>query len=116
MSYKLDGTTIKTPTEINENYEPISNTSISLNNYRYKDIVGTAKKSWTLYYRMLSTTDFDVLKTIYDSHITDADIIPFVSDETNLTINTNVYMSFGEKKYIKGGDYYSEISIILVEV
>lgn len=113
MGYTLNGTPIPRPQAFDREFIEDAATQVSLTGRVTKDI-RNRREIFTLSYEYLSGADYNVLKSIYDL----LDIAVFESTESNATISaTSVHVELSALSYQKSGaDYYSNISLKLIEV
>lgn len=118
MSYLLDGSTIKSPNNIEELTQDLFVQQTALNNTRSRDYMGDTKRTWALDYVNTKKADYDTMKTIWDSYKATAAGKSFQSTETNYTIAaTTVHIDLTRRRFSVGGsDYISDFTLILTEV
>lgn len=117
MAYILDGTSIRSPYEFDE-----------LNNTQYaqqktlagrvgRDYMGSNKRVWPLRYRNAKKADYDTIKTIYDSYLSNTVAKSWQVTETNYTVAaTTVHIDLVERRFsVRGQDYISDFDLILTE-
>jgi len=117
MSYTLGGSTIKAPNSIKETNSTQVAQNRTLDGTVSRDYFGDNKRVWILDYRNTNKTQYDIIKTIYDSYLSTATAKAFVSTETNYTIaSTNVHVDLLERGFsVKGTDYISDFTLVLTE-
>lgn len=117
MSYLLDSTTIKSPDSIKETNSTQVAQNRTLDGTVSRDYFGDNKRVWILDYRNTNKTQYDIIKTIYDSYLSTATAKTWQSTETNYTIaSTNVHVDLLERGFsVKGTDYISDFTLILTE-
>lgn len=117
MAYILDGTTIKAPQEIQETNSTQMAQHRTLNGTISRDYYGNNKRMWVLKYRNIKKTDYDTLKTIYDSYLLLGAAKTWSVTETNYTISsTSVHVDLLERGFtVRGTSYISDVDLILTE-
>lgn len=117
MSYLLDGAAIRAPHNIEELTDDIFVQHTTLDNTRSRDYMGTTKRRWALDYINTKPSDYDTIKTIWDSYKANAQAKTFQSTETNYTIaSTNVHIDLTQRTFSVGGDtYISDFTLVLTE-
>jgi len=117
MSYILNGTTIKSPTKIEESNNTQMAEKRVLSGAKSRDYFGSNKRVWKLTYHNVQKTYFDVLNTIYTNYLTTSTAVTWQSTETNYTISsTTVHVDIPDRAFTVGGeDYLSDFVVILTE-
>lgn len=117
MAYLLDGTTIRSPHEIEEVNDKQVAQNRTLDGSINRDFFGSRKRTWRLIYRNTKAADYAAIKTIYDAYQVDATTKTFESTEPNYTISsTLVHIDLLERAFrIRGTDYLSDFDLILTE-
>lgn len=117
MSYSLGGSTIKSPNSIKETNSTQVAQNRTLDGTVSRDYFGDNKRIWVLEYQNTSKTAYDTIKTVYDSYLSTATAVAFISTETNYTIaSTNVHVDLLERGFgVKGTDYISDFTLVLTE-
>lgn len=118
MSFILDGTTIRSPHNLDELTEDLYAQQISLANHRSRDYMGDTKRTWALDYMNTKTADYTTIKAIWDSYKSTATGKTFESTEANYTIaSTTVHIDMVRRSFTVGGtSYISDFTLILTEV
>lgn len=82
-----------------------------------RDHFGDNKRVWTLVYQNTKKSDYDTIKTIYDSYLTDSQAKTFEITETNYTVSSiNVHIDLLTREFRIGGeDYLSDFVLVLKE-
>lgn len=117
MAYLLNGVTIKSPNQMDENNSTQFAQQRTLSGAINRDFFGSSKKVWTLNYRNLLKTEFDTINSQYQTYLSSGSPITFQVTETNYTVaSTNVHVDLPERVFRVGGsDYISDFSITLTE-
>lgn len=117
MSYLLDGSEIRRPTSIREENSTQLAQHRTLDGSIKRDYFGDNKREWVLEYDIVKKSDYDTIKTIYDSHLSTGATKTWEITETNYTIaSTNVHIDMRIRDFsIKGTDYLSSFTLILTE-
>lgn len=117
MSYILDSTTIKAPHDIAESNNTQMAQQRTLKGTIGRDYFGDNKRTWEFRYNVITKTDFDTIKAIYDDYLTDGTPKTFQSTETNYTIaQTTVHVDIPKRDFPYRGDgYISSFVLILTE-
>lgn len=118
MSFILDGTVIKNPNEIQENNSTQVAQVRTLSGTIARDYFGSNKRAWELKYTNAKKTDYDTIKTIYDSYLATNTAKSWQSTETNYPItSTTVHVDLQSKSFgVLGTDYLADFTLILTEV
>ena len=117
MSYILNGTTIKSPTKIEEaNSTQVAQKRV-LSGSISRDYFGSNKRVWKLTYNNVQKTYYDVINTIYTNYLSTSTAVSWQSTETNYTISsTTVHVDIPDRDFSVGGeDYLSSFTVILTE-
>lgn len=82
-----------------------------------RDHFGTNKRCWELSYKNVKKSDYDTIKTIYDSYLATTSVKTWETTETNYTISqTSVHVDLIERGFtIRGTDYLSDFDLVLTE-
>lgn len=117
MSWVLSGTNIRAPHEFDESNSTQVAQNRALDGSINRDHFGSNKRVWTLEYRNTNKTDYDAIKTIYDSYLSTGNVKTWEVTETNYTISeTNVHVDLLLRSFsIRGEDYLSDFTLILTE-
>lgn len=117
MSYLLDSTTIRAPHTFTESNSTQMAQHRTLDGSVSRDYLGDNKRVWVLDYNNTNKTDYDVIKAIYDSYLTNATAKTWQVTETNYTIaQTSVHIDLVQRGFnIRGTDYLSDFSLVLTE-
>lgn len=117
MAYVLDSTEIRSPSSINETNNTQTVQQRSLSGEVNRDIFGTNKRVWQLEYNNVNATDYNTIKTIYDSYLSTNATKTWAITETNYTVSSvNVHIDLSERGFrVKGTDYLSSFTLVLTE-
>ena len=117
MSYVLSGTTIRAPHELAEANSTQVAQNRTLSGSVTRDYFGSNKRVWKLEYRNVMPTDYDTIKTIYTSYLTNAAAKTWEVTETNYIVaQTSVHLDLVERGFsVRGNDYLSDFTLILTE-
>lgn len=117
MAYVLNSTTIRRPSQFTESNNSQSAQNRTLDGSITRDYFGDNKRVWTLDFENVKKTDYDTIKTIYDSYLSTGSTKTWEVTETNYTISsTNVHIDLVERGFsIKGVDYLSDFTLTLTE-
>ena len=117
MSYILDGTSIRNPYELNESNNTQFAQQKTLDGSVNRDYFGDNKRIWMLSFRNTKKADYDTIKTIYDSYLSNAVAKSWEVTETNYTISaTTVHLDLVERGFtVRGTDYLSDFDLTLTE-
>lgn len=117
MAYLLDGTEIRNPHEITETNSSQVAQQRALSGAITRDYFGSNKRVWILKYKTTQKSEYDTIKTIYDSYISNAVAKTWESTESNYTISqTTVHVDLLERSFsVRGSDYLSDFDLILTE-
>lgn len=117
MAYLLDATEIRRPMELVEQ----NNTQVAqhrtLSGAITRDYFGSNKRVWRLEYRNVLKSEYDAIKTIYDSYLSTGTAKSWEITESNYTISaTTVHVDLQEREFRVGGSsYISDFTLILTE-
>ena len=112
MATVLGATTLPNPTRIQREFVETSSANTSLTGRTYKDI-RNRKERFTLTFERLTKTEVDSILGEYTPEVTK----DFSVTEDNLTIAaTSVHIRFESRDYIKGGEFRSDVTLVLTEV
>lgn len=117
MGYILDSTTIRSPHSINETNGKQFAQQKALSGAVGRDFFGSNKRRWVLEYKNVNTTDYAIIKNIYDSYQSNASTKTWEITETNYTVSsTDVHIDLQERDFsVKGSDYLSDFTLVLTE-
>lgn len=117
MAYILNSTTIRSPHSFSESNNTQMAQNRTLDGSINRDHFGDNKRTWTLEYQNVTPSDYNTIKGIYDSYLTDSQAKTFEITETNYTISeTNVHVDLVERGFsIRGTSYISDFSLVLTE-
>lgn len=117
MSYILDGTSIRNPHELVETNSTQVAQNRTLSGSITRDYFGSNKRVWKLKYSNTKKADYDTIKTIYDSYLSDNTAKSWQVTETNYTISaTTVHIDLVEREFsVRGQDYISDFELTLTE-
>lgn len=117
MSYLLDATEIRAP----HSFDEVNNTqhaqNRTLDGSISRDYFGDNKRVWVLDYKNTKKTDYDEIKTIYDSYLSTGTAKAWEVTETNYTISsTTVHVDLKERGFsVRGSSYISDFTLTLTE-
>ena len=112
MATVLGATTLPNPTRIQREFVETSSANTSLTGRTYKDI-RNRKERFTLTFERLTKTEVDGILSEYNAQTTK----DFSITEDNLTIvSTPVHIIFEPRDYIKGGEFRTDVILVLLEV
>lgn len=117
MSYLLDSQTIRAP----HSFEELNSTQVAqqrtLSGRVNRDYFGLNKRVWVLNYENTKSTDYNIIKAIYESYLATGDAKTWEVTETNYTIaEVDVHVDLLERGFsIKGTDYLSDFTLTLSE-
>lgn len=117
MSYLLSSTEIRNPSSIREENSTQVAEHRTLDGAVSRDYFGSNKRVWVLDYENTKKSDYDTIKTIYDSYLSTGATKNWQITETNYTISqTSVHVDLRVRNFsVKGTDYISDFSLILKE-
>lgn len=117
MSYILSGTTIRNPQSLDEENSTQVAQNRTLQGTVTRDLFGSNKRVWTLNYENVKVADYDAIKAIYDSYLSNGTPKTFQVTETNYTVaSTNVHVDLKLRAFrVRGVDYISNFTLILTE-
>ena len=117
MSFVLSGTTIKAPQSISET----NNTQVSqirtLGGNITRDYFGSNKRQWVMSYKVINSTDFTTINTIYQTYLSTGTTVSWEITEANYTVSsTLVHIDLAQRSFSTlGTDYLSEFTLTLTE-
>lgn len=116
--FLLDSVDIGSPNSLSEENSSQYAQQRTLDGSIGRDYFGSNKRVWKLQYRNKQKTNYDTIKTIYDSYLSTNTAKSWEVTETNYTITaTNVHVDFQDRGFSVGGsDYISDFDLILTEV
>lgn len=117
MSYILNGTTIRSPQELDETNSTQVAQQRTLSGAVNRDYIGSNKRVWYLNYINTKKADYDTIKTIYDAYLSTATAVTWESTESNYTVaSTTVHVDLRTRNFgVRGSDYISDFQLILTE-
>lgn len=117
MSYLLDATEIRRPTSLNEENNTQYAQNRTLDGNKNRDYFGSNKRVWSLDFANVKKSDYDTIKTIYDSYLSTGTAKSWSVTETNYTISsTTVHLDLQERGFsVRGTDYLSDFTLVLTE-
>lgn len=117
MAYVLSSTTIRRPSQFTETNNTQVAQNRTLSGSVTRDYFGDNKRVWVLDFTNVNKTDYDTIKTIYDSYLSTGATKTWEVTETNYTISSvNVHIDLLERGFsIKGSDYLSDFTLTLME-
>lgn len=117
MAYILDGSTIRSPMNIEEQIIDQYAQQKTLSGRVGRDYFGTTKRIWIFDYANTKPSDYTIIKAIVDSYKSTASAKTFQSTETNYTIaSTNVHLDLMRRAFsVRGDSYISDFSLVMTE-
>jgi len=117
MAYLLNGSTIRAPQSLSESNSTQYAQNRTLDGAINRDYFGSNKRVWALRYQNVKKTDYDTIKTIYDSYLSTGSTKTWQVTETNYTISqTNVHIDLVERGFgVQGDSYISDFDLVLTE-
>lgn len=117
MSYLLDSSEIRRPTSFAESNSTQFAQNRTLDGALNRDYFGSNKRVWVLNYNNVKKSDYDTIKTIYDSYLSSGNTKTWAVTETNYTVSqTNVHIDLVERGFgVKGDSYLSNFTLTLTE-
>lgn len=118
MAYILSGSNIRAPHEFDEFNSTQFAEHRTLSGSVRRDFFGSNKRVWILSYRNTKKSDYDTIKTIYDSYLSTGTGKTWEVTETNYDVDeTIVHVDLLERGFtVRGTDYLSDFDVILKEV
>lgn len=118
MAYILSGTEIRNPNGLSEKNDTITAQNRTLDGSINRDFFGNNKRTWTLKFANVLGSDYSAIKTIYDTYLSSNVPVTWEVTETNYTISqTTVHMDLDSRDFrVKGEDYISDFTLVLIEV
>lgn len=120
MAFVLAGTEIRSPISIEERtterYAQVQTLDGRIHRDYYNSLVGS-KRVWVLAYRNTQPSEYDTIKTIYETYKNTDTVQTWEITEANYTVaQTNVHLDLIERKFgTPGSDYISEFELVLTE-
>lgn len=117
MSFILNGTTIKGPTQIDEANSTLTAQQRPLQGNYTRDIFGSNKRVWTLTFDSVNPTAFTAINAIYVAYLANATAVTWQVTEANYTVAvTNVHVDIKSRRFkVRGSSYLSDFTLILTE-
>lgn len=117
MAYILSSTQIRAPHELAEANSTQVAQNRTLSGSVTRDYFGSNKRVWKLEYRNVLPADYDTIKTIYTSYLSNVAAKTWEITEANYTVaQTNVHLDLVERGFsVRGNDYLSDFTLILTE-
>lgn len=117
MAYLLSGTPIRAPQSVDEENATQFAQQQTLQGTIGRDYFGSNKRIWTLAFENVNPTDYQTIKTIYDSYLLTNTAKTWSVTETNYTVSsTSVHMDLSKRTFsVKGDSYLSSFTLILTE-
>lgn len=117
MSYILDGTTIRTPMNIEEQTVDQFAQQKPLSGNVARDYFGDTKRIWALDFTNTQGSEYQTIKTIVDAYKSTNTLKSFESTETNYTIaSTLCHLDLTRRSFSVGGtDYISDFTLVITE-
>lgn len=118
MAYVLNGSTIRSPHSVDESNDTLMAQNRALDGSINRDYFGSNKREWRLEYRNVQPSDYNTIKTIYNTYLSTNTAVTWEITETNYTVSqTSVHLSLDERAFrVRGSDYISDFTLILTEV
>jgi hypothetical protein len=117
MAFLLDAQSIRNPQSIEETNSTQYAQQKTLNGDVGRDYFGDNKRVWSLAYRNVKKTEYDTIKAIYDSYLTNGTAKTWEITETNYTVSsTSVHIDLRVRNFtVRGSSYISDFDLILTE-
>jgi succinate dehydrogenase/fumarate reductase flavoprotein subunit len=117
MAFVLAGSNIRRPMEIDEANSTQMAQHRTLDGAIKRDYFGDNKRVWRLSYQTTNVTDFNIIKTIYNTYLSTNSPQTWEITESNYTVaQTTVHVDLLERGFsVKGTDYLSNFELILTE-
>ena len=117
MSWLLNGSSIRSPHQFDESNDTQAAQNRTLDGSINRDYFGSNKRVWVLDYQNTKKADYDTIKAIYTSYLSDAVAKTWQVTESNYTISeTTVHVDLKERGFsVRGTDYISDFTLILTE-
>jgi hypothetical protein len=117
MAFLLSSTTIKRPNSMEESNSTQQAENRTLSGSVSRDQFGSNKRIWELEYENCNKTDYDTIKTIYDSYLSTGSTKTWQVTETNYTIaQTNVHVDLLVREFkVQGSSFISDFTLTLRE-
>ena len=118
MAYLLSGSEIRAPHQLSESNATLMVQNKALNGTVNRDYMGSNKRVWELEYNNVMPTDYNTIKTIYDTYLSTNTAVTWEVTEANYTVSsTTVHVTLDERGFkVRGNDYISDFKLTLVEV
>lgn len=118
MAYILASTEIRRPTEVEEENTTQVAQHRSLDGSFRRDYFGSNKRIWVLTYQNTKKSEYDTIRTIYDTYLSSGTAVSWQVTETNYTVSlTTVHIDLKIRSFsVKGQDYISDFDLVLTEV
>lgn len=117
QKFMLNGTSIKSPTEITEINQTINTVQRTLSGRLTRDMFGSNKRVWRLGYPLVNRQDYDVINSQYQQYLEDESPVTWRISQDNYPITTTfVHVDLIERDFsIRGSGYISAFDLILTE-
>jgi hypothetical protein len=117
MSYLLNSSAIRPPASFDEDNGTQFAQQTTLQGSVGRDYFGSNKRVWTLTYENVNVTDYQTIKTIYDSYLATNTAKTWQVTETNYTVSsTYVHIDLTKRSFAtKGDSYLSSFTLVLTE-
>jgi hypothetical protein len=118
MAYILSGTEIRNPHGLSEKNDTMTAQNRALDGSINRDSFGSNKRVWTLKYSNVLGVEYNIIKTIYDTYLSNNVPVTWEVTETNYTIaETTVHLDLDSREFrVKGEDYISDFTLVITEV
>lgn len=117
MSYTLNGTDIRPPSNMNEKNVTQYAQQKTLSGAVGRDYFGNNKRTWVLSYNNVNATDYSTINTIYQAYLSTGSAKSWAVSEANYTVTaTTVHIDLLDRGFSTNGtDYLSSFDLILTE-
>lgn len=118
MAWLLSATQIRAPHSFNETNNTMTAQNRTLDGTVNRDLFGSNKRIWTLEYQDILPAQYDVIKAIHTTYLTNNTPVAWEVTETNYAVAaTTVHVNLDERTFrVRGTDYLSSFRLILTEV
>lgn len=114
--YTLNSIQIRRPSGISEGNSTMSVQIKTLDGQVNRDYFGSNKRVWSLSYNNITTTDYNVIKTIYDNFVDTEVPVPWVLNDANYNYSATVHIDIEDREFVvRGLTYLTNFNLILTE-
>lgn len=111
MRFNLNNVEIPNPNSFVESNVVVGDYVTTMNG-NTRRAIHAKKNRWALSYSMLSETDYNTIKDIYDLNTS----VSFTNTDTNPSISATVHVDINDRSYVSGtGEFISSIDLVLTE-